>query len=363
MLFGGAYDGRRVLVTGFAGFKGSWLTAWLCELGAEVCGYSLRPGTRHELFRILDLPSRMFAAEFADICDAQKLEDFFCSVRPQTVFHLAAQPLVRLSYAQPVETYRTNVMGTLNVLEAARKCGSVEAFINVTSDKCYENSETGRAFRESDPMGGFDMYSSSKGCSEILTASYRRSFLDGGRGYALASARAGNVIGGGDWAADRLVPDCVRALASGAPIEVRNPDAVRPWEHVLEPLAGYLLLGERLLEEPGRFADCFNFGPSEGSVLKVGQIAEMIVRRWGGGEICTPSSAGPHEARLLSLDISKASEMLGFRPVADASEAVDMTADWYKNFYGGRTDMREFTLSQLDGFCARARGKNIVWSK
>lgn len=353
----------RVLVTGHAGFKGSWLSLWLGSLGAKVCGYSLPPDTEFSAYREAGVGEAIELEKIADIRDCEALEGFFAQSRPEIVFHLAAQPLVRLSYSEPKLTYETNVLGTLNVLEAARKCGSVAAFVNVTTDKCYENPETGRPCAEGDPMGGHDMYSSSKACSEILTSSYRRSFLEGGRPFALASARAGNVIGGGDWARDRLVPDCVRALAQGRPAPVRNPDSVRPWQHVLEPLAGYMRLAQKLLEDPAKFSGGFNFGPDSSAVLKVGDIVRMLSGAWGGGSSEPVAEPGaPHEARLLSLDASKAERELGVRPVMDAAEAVAAAAEWYKRFYALRAPMREFTIGQIAGFEKKARAKNIEWS-
>lgn len=363
MAFGGVFNGKRVLVTGHAGFKGSWLSLWLNALGAKVCGYSLLPDTEFSAYREAGVGEILECEKIADIRDSEELESFFRKARPEIVFHLAAQPLVRLSYSEPKLTYETNVLGTLNVFEAARKCGSVAALVNVTTDKCYENPETGRPCAENDPMGGYDMYSSSKACSEILTSSYRRSFLEGGKPFALASARAGNVIGGGDWARDRLVPDCVRALSQGRPAPVRNPDSVRPWQHVLEPLAGYMRLAQKLLEDPARFSCGFNFGPDSSAVLKVGDIVEILAEAWGGGTSEHRAEPGaPHEAKLLSLDISKAERELGVRPVMNAAEAVAASAKWYKRFYALREPMRGFTLEQIDEFEKKARAKNIEWS-
>ncbi len=352
-----------MLITGHAGFKGSWLTLWLDSLGAKVGGYSLVPDTEFTAYREMHIGGLLAAECIADIRDSEKLESFFADFQPEFVFHLAAQPLVRLSYSEPKLTYETNVIGTLNVLEAARKCGSVRAFVNVTTDKCYENPETGRPCVEDDPMGGYDMYSSSKGCSEILTSSYRRSFLADGKPFALASARAGNVIGGGDWSPDRLVPDCVRALSRGQAAPVRNPDSVRPWQHVLEPLAGYMRLAQRLRQSPAEFSCGFNFGPDSSAILKVGDIVKILVDVWGNGksELRREQNA-PHEAKLLSLDIRKADKMLGVRPVMDAAGAVSATAAWYKAFYAGGGDMREFSLGQIADFRKAAAAKNIEWS-
>lgn len=362
MAFTDFYRGRKALITGHAGFKGSWLALMLKKLGAEVYGYSLVPDTEFTAYEVLGIPALMDGEEIGDIRDRAKLEGFFGRVRPEMVFHLAAQPLVRLSYSVPFDTYDTNVMGSLNVMEAARKCGSVAAFVNVTTDKCYENMEISYAYKESDPMGGYDMYSSSKACSEILTASYRRSFLSGGRGFGLASARAGNVIGGGDWSLDRLVPDCAKALSAGKSVSIRNPHSVRPWQHVMESLTGYMLLGQKLAGNPEKYAQGYNFGPEASSVLEVGDIVRLFIDVWGGGSVETQKSDGPHEANLLMLDISKAKKELGFEPVMSARQAVRMTAQWYRNFYSGGAKMRAFTESQIDEFTGAAAAKKLDWS-
>ena len=327
-----SYRSLRVLITGHTGFKGSWLAQWLLMQGAQVCGYALPPNTKPALFEVLDLAPQLTRHELGDILDYPRLQAVFKAFEPDIVFHLAAQPLVRLSYTQPVQTYAVNVMGTLNVLEAARQTPSVRAVVNVTTDKCYENTETHRAYRETDPLGGYDMYSSSKACSEILSASYRRSFLQ--NSFALATARAGNVIGGGDWAQDRLLPDCMRALAAGAPIVLRSPHALRPWQFVLEPLGGYLLLGEKLLTQGQKFAQAFNFGPDNRHPLTVK---------------IQPDN-GPHEAALLTLDSTKAQEQLGWRPVYSAAEAVRETVAWYKQFYTAGKEVKNFTARQIQQF-------------
>ena len=279
------------------------------------------------------------------------LHDF----QPDIVFHLAAQPLVRLSYKEPVLTYETNVIGTLNVLEAARKCSSVKAFVNVTTDKCYENKEINRGYREDEPMGGYDMYSSSKGCVEIMSSSFRRSFLQEEGTYAMATARAGNVIGGGDWALDRLIPDCVRSINANIPIEIRNPVAVRPWQHVLEPLSGYLLLGEKLLTEGKKYADGFNFGPNEDSVLTVADVAQRAVKAYGKGEVVVGPKSPLHEAGLLMLNIEKAEKVLGWTPTLTADEAINNTIEWYKRFYN-KEAMFEFTMKQIAEYERKFRG-------
>lgn len=339
------------MVTGHTGFKGSWLVLWLKSLGADVCGYALDAETTPSMYEELMIYGHVKSV-IGNILDIAKLQEAFDVFKPEIVFHLAAQPLVRRSYAEPVLTYQTNVIGTLNVLEAARKCGSVKAFVNVTTDKCYENKEIARGYKEDEPMGGYDMYSSSKGCVEIMSSSYRRSFLQ--EGFALATARAGNVIGGGDWAEDRLIPDCVRYINSEKPIEIRNPLAVRPWQHVLEPLSGYLLLGQRLLEDGQKFAEGFNFGPSEDSVLKVSDVAEAVVKFYGKGEVIVHKTDNLHEANLLMLNIDKAKDVLGWTPTYTAEQAVEKTVEWYKRFYAGE-NMLEFTLGQIEEFSCNTK--------
>ena len=283
-MYNDIYKNKKVLITGHSGFKGGWLTLWLKFLGADVLGYSLEPNTNPSIFEELEIYGRCRNV-FGNILDEKQLNEAFKEFQPEIVFHLAAQPLVRLSYSEPILTYKTNVIGTLNVLEAARKCKSVKAFVNVTTDKCYENKEVKRGYTEDDPMGGYDMYSSSKGCVEIMSSSFRRSFLQDEKSYALATARAGNVIGGGDWSLDRLVPDCIRSINKGINIEIRNPAAVRPWQHVLEPLGGYLLLGQKLIENGKKYAEGFNFGPNEESVLTVSEVSQKVCDYYGKGKV------------------------------------------------------------------------------
>ncbi len=342
------YRNKRVFITGHTGFKGSWLSFWMLSLGAEICGYSLAPNTTPSMFEALGLEGRMKSI-IGDIRDREALNKAVDEFRPEIVFHLAAQPLVRLSYAEPVMTYETNVIGTLNVMEAARRCPSVKAFVNVTTDKCYENNEVEYGYKEDDPMGGYDMYSSSKGCSEILTSSYRRSFLTDGAPYALGSGRAGNVIGGGDWALDRLVPDCIRAINEGQPIEIRSPQSVRPWQHVLEPLSGYMCLAQKLYEEGARYAQGYNFGPREDSVLTVAEVANMTVKYYGRGEVLIHKRDHLHEAGLLMLNIDKAARELQWTPRWNAETAVQHTIEWYRHFYAG-DDMAAVTEQQIRHF-------------
>ena len=353
MTFSDFYKNKRDLVTGATGFKGSWLVLWLKKLGADVRGYALKPNTVPSMFDALRISEKV-PTVFGNILDRDLLEKTFNEFKPEIVFHLAAQPLVRLSYAEPVLTYETNVIGSLNVLEAARRCGSVKAFVNVTTDKCYENKEVAKGYTEDCPMGGYDPYSSSKGCVEILSASYRRSFLQGEDGYAMATARAGNVIGGGDWALDRLIPDCIRAINKGEKIEIRNPVAVRPWQHVLEPLSGYMLLGEKLYTEGKKYAEGFNFGPHEDSVLTVADVAQKIVGYYGKGEVVVHKRDDLHEAGLLMLSIKKAARVLGWKPVLTAEEAIENSVEWYRRFYAGE-EMTDFTLRQIDDYQRKAK--------
>lgn len=355
-MFNNIYKNKKVFLTGHTGFKGSWLALWLTRLGAEVCGYSLSPNTKPSMFQKLDIGNKISKSIIGDVLDSEKLEKAISDFQPEIIFHLAAQPLVRLSYSEPLLTYQTNVIGTLNVLEAARKCSSVKAFVNVTTDKCYENKEIQRGYREDDPMGGYDMYSSSKGCVEIMSSSYRRSFLKDG--YAMATARAGNVIGGGDWALDRLIPDCIRGINDGIDIEIRNPVAVRPWQHVLEPLSGYLLLGQKLLEDGQKYADGFNFGPNEESVLTVAEVAKKVTEFYGKGKVIVGEKSPLHEAGLLMLNIEKAEKVLGWTPTYNADDTIKNTVDWYKKFYSNQENMLNFTIKQIEEYEG-----SIKWNK
>lgn len=361
-MFNNIYQHKRIFLTGHTGFKGGWLSLWLARLGAKVCGYSLEPNTFPSLFKELKIEENITKSVIGNILDEEKLKATMNEFAPDIVFHLAAQPLVRLSYAEPVMTYKTNVIGSLNVLEAARHCPSVKAFVNVTTDKCYENKEVERGYKEDEPMGGYDMYSSSKGCVEIMSSSFRRSFLQNDNTMAMATARAGNVIGGGDWALDRLIPDCIRGINEGTDIEIRNPIAVRPWQHVLEPLSGYLLLGQKLLEHGknynGKYTDGFNFGPNEESVLTVAEVSKMICDFYGKGKVIIGEKSPLHEAGLLMLNIEKANRILGWTPTLTADEAIKNTVDWYKHFYNKDTNMYEFTLEQIKKY-----EESIQWNK
>jgi CDP-glucose 4,6-dehydratase len=357
-----SYAGRRVFVTGHTGFKGAWLTEWLGSLGAELTGYALDPPTKPNLFDALDLGARLRHV-VADVRDRGRLVAEVQAAQPTVIFHLAAQAVVRRAYIEPHETFETNVMGTVNVLEAARACPSVRAVVIITSDKCYQNHETDQAFRETDAMGGRDPYSASKGCAELVTAAYRESFFADGA--AVASARAGNVIGGGDWAEDRIIPDSARALAAGESIIVRNPDAIRPWQHVLEPLSGYLRLGTLLLRDGRRYEGAWNFGPTNaGGDRSVRWVVERFLEGWGSGAWTTPSDAAPqpHEAHRLSLDSAKARDQLGWAPVWDAQTAVRRTANWYHEYYRAPAMARELVEDDLRAFEVDARTAGLPWA-
>lgn len=344
------WQGRRVLVTGHTGFKGSWLALWLHSLGAKVTGIALDPPTEPSLFETANI-AELLAHHICDIRDLAKVQAIVAAARPEVIFHLAAQPLVRLSYDQPVETYATNVMGTVHLLEAARQVGGVDTFVCITTDKCYENREWVWPYRESDPMGGHDPYSSSKGCAELVVSAYRRSFFPAegiaAGGMALASVRAGNVIGGGDWALDRLVPDLVRAFERGEAPAIRSPQAVRPWQHVLEALHGYLMIAERLIDDRAEFADAWNFGPADEDARSVSWIVAQMQAKWGDTRPPAPwQGQVPHEAGLLRLDTSKARALLGWRPALPLDEALGWIVDWHKRFGSGES-ARALTMEQI----------------
>ena len=352
----GAYKGKRILITGHTGFKGSWLSLWLKELGADVIGYALEPPTKPNLFEAVSLDEKITHI-IGDVRDEEHLFSVFEKYQPEFVFHLAAQPLVRLSYKEPKLTYETNVMGTVNVLEAVRKTKNARVCIIVTSDKCYENREWVYGYRETDPMGGHDPYSSSKGCAELVTAAYRRSFFnpnDYGKKHnvALSSVRVGNVIGGGDWGAERIISDCIRALSQNKAIIVRNPQATRPWQYVLEPLSGYLLLGALMYGDGVKYSSVWNFGPNDESVITVGELVKLVIKYWGSGSYITDTLNHPHEAGLLKLDVSKAKVMLGWKLLYDVYEAVERTINWYKNFYNGmrKEELYEITVKEIRDF-------------
>lgn len=336
-IFNNFFRGKRVLVTGHTGFKGSWLSIWLHELGAEVIGVAQDPFTERDNFVLSGIGQRIKADIRADIRDGERIKEIFRQYQPEIVFHLAAQPLVRLSYDIPVETYQTNVMGTIHILEAIRFTDSVKVGVMITTDKCYENREQIWGYRENEPMGGYDPYSSSKGAAEIAIASWRRSFFHPGayekHGKSIASVRAGNVIGGGDWALDRIIPDCIEALEIGKTIEIRSPKAIRPWQHVLEPLSGYMLLAQKMWEEPVKYCEGWNFGPRTESITSVWDVASMVIENYGSGELKDLSDPNAlHEAKLLMLDISKAKFHLGWEPRMDIQQCIALTVDWYKKY-------------------------------
>jgi CDP-glucose 4,6-dehydratase len=330
------WRGKKVFLTGHTGFKGSWLSLWLDLLGAEVTGYALDPPTDPSLYELAGIDG-IVTSVIADVRDLERLKSVMVAAAPEIVIHMAAQPLVRDSYKLPVETYSTNVMGTVHLLEAVRACPSVRAVINVTTDKVYENREWVWGYRENEPFGGYDPYSNSKGCSELVTAAYRSSYFNPAdyqrHGVAVASARAGNVIGGGDWAVDRLIPDCIRALLAGEQILIRNPHAIRPWQHVLEPLSGYLLLARRLYEEGAPCAEGWNFGPREGDARPVEQVVAMLCRIWGeNASFRVDGGEHPHEAHYLKLDCSKARAELCWEPRWNLDQAVDAVVVWTRAF-------------------------------
>ncbi len=327
------YRGKKVLVTGHTGFKGGWLTCWLKILGAHVIGFALPPDTRPNLFDAATIDRNMVSL-FGDVRNFEELSRTFAERSPEIVIHCAAQALVRRSYREPVETFATNVMGTLHVLEGARHTPSVRAVVVVTSDKCYENREWFWGYREQDAVGGRDPYSSSKGCAELVTAAYRHSFFASDRRAAIGSARAGNVIGGGDWSEDRLMPDIVRGISSGTKIVIRRPDSIRPWQHVLEVVRGYLLLAQRLCEDGHRYAEAWNFGPSDESAIPVAEFAKRTVAMWGKGEIDIRADLeAQHEAKYLRLNCDKARNYLGWQPSLTIDQALEWSVDWYRLYY------------------------------
>ncbi len=344
------WNGKRVLVTGHTGFKGSWLSLWLQRMNSTVRGLGLYPPTEPALFEEANVSSGM-QHHLCDIRDLPAVHNHVNEFRPQVIFHMAAQPLVRKSYQEPVETYATNVMGTVHLLEAARECTDVRSIVNVTTDKCYENREWVWGYREDESMGGHDPYSSSKGCAELVSTAYRKSFLRE-TGIAMATARAGNVIGGGDWARDRLVPDILRALEKQGPVHIRNPRAIRPWQHVLEPLSGYLVLAQRLFNSGQDFAEGWNFGPLDDDARPVNWIAEQVCRLWGEEANWLPQEGDhPHEATYLKLDISKARQRLFWQPVWPLDTALAKTVEWHRAWLSGN-DMRNVCLEQISDYGA-----------
>lgn len=353
-IYNGFFQNKKVLVTGHTGFKGSWLSIWLHELGAEVIGVSLDPATDRDNYVLSGIGNKIKADIRADIRNGQKMKEIFSEYQPEIVFHLAAQPLVRLSYEIPVETYEVNVMGTINIMEAIRATKSVKVAVMITTDKCYDNCEQLQGYVETDPFGGYDPYSSSKGACEVAIQSWRRSFFnpkDYGKKHtvSLASVRAGNVIGGGDWAKDRIIPDCIRALETTKVIDIRSPKAIRPWEHVLEPLSGYMMLAQKMWESPTDYCEGWNYGPESENIMTVWDVATEIVDCFGIGRLRNVScSDAPHEANLLMLNINKAKTRLGWHPRLSAKQTIEITADWYKRY--NTEDVYKLCVEEISKF-------------
>lgn len=344
----GFWKGKKVFLTGHTGFKGSWMSLWLSLLGAKVRGYSLQPpATMHSLFHELKI-EKLVDSHIGDIRDYGALYKSMVEFNPDVLIHMAAQPLVRYSYREPVETYETNVMGTVNVLESARFCANLKSIVNITTDKCYENDGRVSGYTEEDPMGGYDPYSSSKGCAELVSSAYRRSFLQD-KGVGLASVRAGNVIGGGDWAEDRLVPDILKSFANSVPVVVRNPKATRPWQHVLEPLSGYLILAQRLYQEPERYSGGWNFGPEGDDVKSVDWILDQMISKWPNSSWSLDTCSNPHEAAFLALDISKAKSMLGWHPTWKLDHTLNRIVDWHRAWLSGE-DMQQKSFREIEEY-------------
>lgn len=355
--FSDVYRGRRVLVTGHTGFKGSWLSLWLKQLGAELVGISLAPETKPSHWKLLGLESTVRHYEL-DIRQATEVARVFRATQPEMVFHLAAQPLVRRSYRGPLDTWSTNVMGTANVLEACRDTGSVRAILVVTTDKCYENQEWDWGYRETDRLGGHDPYSASKAGAELVAASYRSAFFHAEDAPLLASARAGNVIGGADWSEDRLIPDLVRSMAAQQSLEIRSPNATRPWQHVLEPLSGYLLLGQKLIEGDKNFANAWNFGPERSGNCTVADVLDLLQTHWPEMKWHQTGAPQPHEANLLYLDSTKAHSQLGWQPLWSLDTTLEKTADWYSTFQSSQTTISKQQLAQ---YVEAAQNAKVGW--
>ncbi len=352
-LFNGIYENKKVLITGHTGFKGSWLSLILHQLGADVYGYALEPPTIPSLFKEANI-NELMTSIIGDIRDFKKLKDTIYKIKPEVIIHMAAQPLVRASYKDPIETYSTNVMGTVNLFEAIRQTPGIKAVVNVTTDKCYDNKEWHWGYRENEPMGGYDPYSNSKGCSELVTSAFRNSFFNTEdykkHGVALASARAGNVIGGGDWAEDRLIPDFMRAITKGEQLFIRSPFAIRPWQYVLEPLYGYLTLAAKLIEQGTQYAEAWNFGPNDNDAQNVEWITKQICHLWGdGASYVIDKNPQPHEANYLKLDCSKAKAELNWYPKWDIHKALQNIVDWNKAWLN-KEDMRTVCYQQILDF-------------
>jgi len=341
------WRGKRVFLTGHTGFKGSWLSLWLVSLGANVRGYALNPPTSPSLFNEAKV-DLIIDSQIGDIRDQDALHESMTEFNPDILIHMAAQPLVRYSYDAPIETYEVNVIGTAKVLEVARNCPNLKSIVNITTDKCYENDERSEGYKEDDSMGGYDPYSSSKGCAELVASSYRRSFLQD-QGIALASVRAGNVIGGGDWADDRLIPDILRSFEKKEPVVVRNPKATRPWQHVLEPLSGYLILAQKLYRDQEKYAGGWNFGPNDNDVKPVDWILDKMISKWPNSSWELDASSNPHEAGFLKLDISKAKSQLDWQPVWELSRTLDKIIAWHRSWLS-QEDMQTVSLAEIEEY-------------
>ena len=353
--FNNTYKGKTILVTGHTRFKGSWLSIWLTALGANVVGFALDPYSHKGNYCASHLKRRLFADERGDLCNLAMLEAVVTKYKPEIIFHLGAQALVRTAYANPRLTYETNVIGSLNILEACRKFDFIKTVVMVTSDKCYENIEQIWGYKETDRMGGYDPYSASKACATLVIASYRNSYFDPNEyakhGKAISDVRAGNVIGGGDWSDNRLVPDCIKAIEEGRDIEIRSPNATRPWEHVLEPLSGYLLVGQKMMEDPVKYATPFNFGPPITSNKTVWEVVNMLSKYYGKGTIVDKSAGvSMHENQLLNLDVTKAHVMLNWHARLTLEETIEFTVDWYKKAID-TSDMFNYCIDQIERYC------------
>jgi CDP-glucose 4,6-dehydratase len=342
------YFGKKIFLTGHTGFKGSWLSLWLAAMGAKICGFSLS-AEKESLFNICDVKSKLDQSIIGDIRNAKLIEDVMIKFQPDILIHMAAQPLVRISYQDPKETYETNLIGTLNVFEAARKSKNLKAIVNVTTDKCYENKEINYAYKENDQLGGYDPYSSSKACAEILTSSYRRSFFVK-EGIHLASARAGNVIGGGDFSSDRIIPDIFRSICDKKQVELRFPNAIRPWQHVLDPLHGYLLLAKNLYEKGEIFAKAYNFGPEKDVEVNVENLTKIFIEKIGFGSYQVDNQSNLHEAGILKLDNNLAKSELQWKPKLNFHETINWTIEWYKNYLTKSSNIKNFTNQQIKIF-------------
>ena len=349
------WQGKRVFLTGHTGFKGSWLSLWLVSLGASVKGYALNPNTTPSLFNEAKV-DRVIDSQIGDIRDQEALHESMTTFNPDVLIHMAAQPLVRYSYDAPIETYEVNVIGTAKVLEVARNCAKLKVIVNITTDKCYENDERSQGYKENDPMGGHDPYSSSKGCAELVTLAYRRSFLQD-QGVSLASVRAGNVIGGGDWADDRLIPDILRSFEKNKPVVIRNPKATRPWQHVLEPLSGYLVLAQKMYNNHKEYAEGWNFGPREEDVKPVDWILDKMISKWPDSSWELDQNSNPHEAGFLKLDISKAESKLGWKPVWELSYTLEKIIAWQKAWLN-KEDMQVACLAEIEEYTKEMSNEN-----